>query len=90
MQEKLSLLINIFVQGVEEDFGTKSAALIHGSLHLWRTTLKIWEPKTKDLFKKQSRELLEKFTKLSLVEAEHFVDGFLAAVADKYPKFWEG
>ncbi len=88
MQERLSQLINIFVEGVEEDFGEKIAALIHGSLHVWRKTQKILAPKTKDLFRQQARELLEKFTKLSLVEAEHFVDGFLAAVADKYPNFW--
>ncbi len=89
MQEKLSQFINIFVTGVEEDFGKKAAALINENLQVWRRAQRILAPKTRDLFKKEARELLEKFTKLSLVEAEHFVDGFLGAIEDKYPTFWE-
>ncbi len=89
MQEKLSQLIKIFVQGVEEDFGGKAAALINESLQVWRITPKNLIPKLKYQFRTQAREVLEKFTRLSMVEAEHFVDGFLAAIADKYPRFWE-
>ncbi len=89
MQKKLRQLIDIFVDGVEEDYGEEIATLMHDSLYLWGEIQKSVDSHTKEQFRRHSILLLLKQANLREADAASFIEGFLDALAGQIPKFWE-
>ncbi len=89
MPDKLAQIIKIFTDGLREDYGERVAALVHGGLQVWRKTKESVGLDAKDDFRNQSIALLQKHAHLRIEDARTFVKGFLDALDEQLPGFWE-
>ncbi len=89
MPDKFAQIIKVFTDGIGEDYGERVAALVYGGLQVWRKTKVTIDLDAKDDFRKQSIALLQKHAHLRIEDARTFVKGFLDALDEQLPGFWE-
>ena len=77
MNQQLIKIIDSFAERIEETFGLNKAALIHGSLHVWRKNLDPNISNIKKEFQKEAISILKKIIGLNKSEAKAIVKEFL-------------